>query len=325
MVKKALLTGYFLTVGDFECLRVVCNWLDQLNIPYDIAPYSARIRQLIKGSVNPLAVDEHNYTHLIVICGPCFKDLIKWQLLNFEKFQHCIRIGINLTMIAPLEEWNPFDILLERDSHRINNPDLSFLESTTTIPVIGRCIIRGQVEYGQRQQLDLSIRVINDFISNRGYGVIDIDTELCYNAEETGPQTPSRVLSVIKRMDLLLTNRLHGLVFAIKAGIPVIALDGIKGGDKVTAQARAIGWPMCRLAEEATPEWLDFAEKWCFSDEAKKTILSCRNRILPPLLTIEHDFCSAMAKNIKPSPLPPNAMNVKHRFGWLSSRLFGKK
>lgn len=325
MIKKALITGYFSTVGDVECLHIVRRWLDQLSISYDVAPYSVNVRRAITGAVDPSVVDEHAYSHLIVVCGPCRKELIKQRLLNFEKFQHCIRIGVNLTMVAPLEEWNPFDVLLERDSCRIKNPDLTFIEPTATIPVVGRCIIREQVEYGQRQQLDIAIRVINDFISSRGYGVIDIDTDLFQNVKENGLQTPSRVLSVIKRVDLLLTNRLHGMVFAIKAGIPVIALDGIKGGDKVTAQAQAIGWPLCRLAEEATSDWMDFAEKWCFSAEAQETIRSCRERVLPSLLTIERDFCSAMTTDINPSPLPMNVLNIPPRFGWLSDWLFNKK
>lgn len=333
MIKKALITGHFSTVGDLECLHIVRRWLDQLGISYDVGPYGESIRRAITGSVDPSAVDAHPYSHLIVVCGPCFKELIKkrflniekFQLLDFEKFQHCIRIGINLTMIAPLEEWNPFDVLLERDSCRTNNPDLTFLEPTATIPVVGRCIIREQVEYGQRQQIDIAIRVINDFISSRGYGIIDIDTELFHNVEETGLQSPSRMLSVIKRVDLLLTNRLHGMVFAIKAGIPVIAIDGIKGGDKVTAQAQAIGWPLCRLAEEATPAWMDFAEKWCFSAEAQESIRSCREKVLPSLLAVERDFRSAMMTDIKLSPRPPNALNMPPRFGWFSGWLLNKK
>ena len=53
MDKKALIMGWFSTVGDIECLKIVTSWLDQLEIHYDIGPYSEKIRTALPGTYNP--------------------------------------------------------------------------------------------------------------------------------------------------------------------------------------------------------------------------------------------------------------------------------
>jgi polysaccharide pyruvyl transferase WcaK-like protein len=44
---------------------------------------------------------------------------------------------------------------------------------------------------------------------------------------------------VISRLDLVITMRMHGLVLALKHGVPALAVDPVAGGAKVTAQAQA--------------------------------------------------------------------------------------
>jgi hypothetical protein len=36
--------------------------------------------------------------------------------------------------------------------------------------------------------------------------------------------------------------RLHGLVFALRSGVPALAIDPVPGGAKVSSQAAAVGW-----------------------------------------------------------------------------------
>ena len=80
-----------------------------------------------------------------------------------------------------------------------------------------------------------------------GYGMaiqherVKIDTRLDTN--QTGLRTPAEVESVIRKMDVVMTTRLHGLVLAIKNGVPVIAIDPVAGGAKIKRQAESIDWP----------------------------------------------------------------------------------
>ena len=43
---------------------------------------------------------------------------------------------------------------------------------------------------------------------------------------------------------IVVTTRLHGLVLALKNGIPALAIDTVAGGAKVARQAGALGWPV---------------------------------------------------------------------------------
>lgn len=301
--RRALVAGFFSTVGDIECLHVVERWLLQLNIAYDIAPYAKSIRKAMPGSYDFSTIDASAYTHLIIVCGPCWQDFFTGKLA-LTRFRHCVRIGVNLTMIDKLEAWNPFDVLLERDSNHAHKPDLSFLEPTTELPVVGRCIMLAQNEYAHRQRHHLANQLIQELLSRRNCAVLEIDTRWQHPENTTGFKTPAAVLSVLKRVDLLLTTRLHGLVFALKAGVPVIALDAIAGGDKVSAQAKVIGWPLCIPAEDVTIEWMDQAMNWCYSEAAKQKILDCRQHLLPMVTAVEDAFRTALLTSITPSPLP---------------------
>src|SRR5258708_40117416 len=69
---KALVMGFFSTVGDLACLQNVERWLEQAGLPYDVAPYSKGVQAALPGSVDPRKVDALVYSHLIVVCGPCW-------------------------------------------------------------------------------------------------------------------------------------------------------------------------------------------------------------------------------------------------------------
>ena len=110
-------------------------------------------------SISPDMAEPHSYTHLIVVCGPCWPGLLQNHNFDIDQYRHCKRIGINLTMVEPLSQWNPFDALIERDSDAAARPDLAFMVKTESIAVLGRCLIRNQEEYGIRQKHIKSLTV----------------------------------------------------------------------------------------------------------------------------------------------------------------------
>jgi hypothetical protein len=56
-------------------------------------------------------------------------------------------IGLSLSMLDPLDEWNPFERLWERDSSVIARPDLAFLSKQPLVPIAGLVLIDSQPEY----------------------------------------------------------------------------------------------------------------------------------------------------------------------------------
>ncbi|MFQ5588403.1 MAG: polysaccharide pyruvyl transferase family protein [Nitrospiria bacterium] len=291
MKTRALLVGHFSTVGDIESLDLVRGWLEEIDVDYDIAPFKASVGKQMRGVVDASEVDPGRYRCLVMICGPVSRDMLEKLEFDLSRFRHCVCIGVNLTMVTPLHIWNPFDVLLERDSDRLTRPDLTFLAQTGTVPVVGRCLVRKQTTYHGRERHDEAAQCFNDLIQRHNFAVLDLDTR--WYLEKNSLKSAVHFLSALKRVDLLLTNRLHGMVYALKTGVPVIAIDAIEGGAKVAAQAKAIGWPQCILIQDATPARLDAAIAWCRSPLGREAAQACQKRVLPVLREVKRDFISA--------------------------------
>jgi hypothetical protein len=93
-------------------------------------------------------------------------------------------------------------------------------------------------------------------------------------------------------MDLVLTTRLHGLVLAIKHRVPVVAVDPVPGGGKLTRQAETIGWPLV-VAADADEADLERAFDFCLTDEARREAARCRQAALEALGEVRHGFIEA--------------------------------
>lgn len=293
MTRRALLTGHFSTVGDIECLEIVRQWLGEIGMPDDVAPFSESVRAKLPEARDLAGVDPDAYSHLVMICGPVWREQLEGLRFDLTRFDHCTRIGLNLTLIEPVRTWNPFDTLIERDSDRSTRPDLTLLAETPPVPVVvGRCMVRRQASYAGKERHEQAGRLFDDVIRRRDFAAIDLDTR--WYRDDNGLRTPAHFLSALRRIDLLFTNRLHGMVYALKAGVPVVAIDAIEGGAKVSAQAAAIGWPQCISIENATPERLTEAVDWCLSPQARGVIESCRKRALDEVGEIKREFLAAV-------------------------------
>ena len=112
---RSLIMGWFsfpmygTTAGDLMAKDVVSEWLSADGVPFDVA-----LAAPFAGGVDWRTVEPSDYTHLLFVCGP-FADNEDARGL-FERFAHCRKIGINLSMLTRLDHYDPFDLLLERDS-----------------------------------------------------------------------------------------------------------------------------------------------------------------------------------------------------------------
>ena len=304
---RVLLIGHFSTIGDIESLEYVQGVLGENGIDYDVAPYKAKFVPLIARGVRIASVNPADYTHLIAVCGPFWPEYLTRHGIHLDRFAHCLRIGVNLTMVLPLEQWNPFHVLIERDSGRTTRPDITFLRDTGSVPVVGLCTIGRQREYGRRQRHDEAVARFRHLIAHRGLAAVEIDTRWPKERNSGGLGTPAEVMSVIRRTDALLTNRLHGMVYALKAGVPVLALDPVFGGDKVTAQAKVLGWPAVSTVEEASSDWLEDKLDWCLSSEGRKAAEAVATRARGLLSGLPGELRSALHEpmDYRPVPKPP--------------------
>lgn len=284
---RTLVVGWFsfeqmgATAGDLLSRDVVCRWLTEAGRPFDMA-----VAAPFTGGIDWREADPLRYDELLFVCGPFGNGPPITGLL--ERFAHCRHVGVNLSMLQPLEEWNPFDLLLERDSSRTARPDLSFLAEPTAVPVIGLVLVHPQQEYGERGRHAEADQAIDALLASREAAVVPIDTRLDENA--TGLRTAAEVAALVGRMDAVVTTRLHGTVLALKAGVPVLAVDPIAGGAKVSRQALSLDWPAVFGVDQLRHADLAAALDWCLTSEARLRAEACAARAAGNLLDVRRSL-----------------------------------
>jgi polysaccharide pyruvyl transferase WcaK-like protein len=135
--------------------------------------------------------------------------------------------------------------------------------------------------------------IIREFLGKREVSIVEIDTRLDTNF--TGQRSSSEVESLIAKMDVIITTRLHGMVFAIKNGVPPIVIDPHMEPAKVMCQANTIGWPVKFTASELTEEKLSQAFDYCLTDEAKEITMQCSVNAKEKLVKILPDFLESVS------------------------------
>jgi hypothetical protein len=123
--------------------------------------------------------------------------------------------------------------------------------------------------------------------------VIQIDTRLdAYGNNPLG--SPEEIESLISRVDVLLTTRLHGLVLALKNGVPPVAIDTVPRGGKVSRQAEVLGWPASFLVESLDDRTLQEAFRYCLTDASRAKACECRDRAHTLLNDMRDEFNSEL-------------------------------
>ena len=279
---KILLAGWFsfddghATAGDVLAREVVMRWLDARGWRCDVAA-----AEPFRGDVRWELVGRDDYDAVLFVCGPFQRGELEERFLHH--FDGAPLFGLNLSLPEELDSWNPFHRLWERDSSRTSRPDLVFLSDTPPVPVVGVC----KVEPYPGGLTDLTDPAIDSLLDVRHAAVVTIDTRLDTN--EVGLRTPAEVESLVARTDALVTTRLHGLVLALKNGVPVVAIDPEAGGAKLARQAETVGWPICFTADRLDSSALEEALDYCLTEEARSLARECADRARLLLGSIDAD------------------------------------
>jgi hypothetical protein len=269
---RTLVAGWFsfadghATAGDVIARDLVCDWLSDANQPFDIA-----FAEPFDGNVRWTEVDPARYGQVIFVCGPFEKR--DWLEIPFvRKFENARLVGINLSMPLPLADWNPFDLLIERDSDQRTRPDVVFHAPSRIVPVVGVCL----VEPYEAADTVGAERAIRRLLGTREVACVSIDTRLDENG--AGLRTAPEIESLIARMDVVVTTRLHGLVLALKNGVPALAIDAEPGGAKILRQARHIGWREVFVVDDLDDDALRRSLGFCLSDAGRLHARECGER-----------------------------------------------
>lgn len=283
-----LVTGWFswsdqsVTAGDLLARDVACRWLEEAGRDYDVANAPD-----FGDGVEWREVDPARYSDAVFVCGPVDAGRQLDYLLG--RFGGSRWTGLDVTMLRPLERWNPFDVLLERDSSAAARPDLAFASHLEPVPLIGVVLVEDyRPEYPDRDRQPEARDAVTTLLAARPAIRFDIDTRLKGN--ETGLRSATEVESAIARMDAVVTTRLHGLVLALKHGVPALAIDPVAGGAKISMQAAAVGWPVVRTADALDPADLNLALDYCLSRGARELAQECAARAVLAVDEVRREF-----------------------------------
>lgn len=289
---KTLVVGWFsfkeghATAGDLLAGELVCDWLDRFSCPYNIA-----VDPPFGGGINWRLTNPKDYSHVVFVCGPFQQGELEAQF--FTHFTGCHIMGLDLTMLVPLDQWNPFDFLIERDSSVSAHPDITFLSPRKLVPIVGICL----VEPYETGLTEVANAAIHRLISSREISIVEIDTRLDTNI--TGLRTPAEIESLLARMDVVITTRLHGTVLALKNGVPTISIDPEAGGAKIVRQAETIGWPVVFVGDSLTDAELQKAFDYCLTEEAKEKVKECCERATRMVEEIGDEFIKELERSSK--------------------------
>jgi hypothetical protein len=290
---KVLVAGWFsfeemgATAGDLLARDLACEWLECAGCSYDVALAPPFI-----GGVDWRSVDPETYSHLVFVCGPFGNGEPITEFL--QRFAGCRLVGVNLSMLESLDAWNPFDLLLERDSSATSRPDISFLSHRARVPVVGVVLVHPQSEYKKKAAHELANDAVHRLVASREMSSVSIDTRLDTN--NTGLRSPAEVESLIGRMDIVVTTRLHGMVLALKQGVPAVAIDPIAGGAKIRRQAETIGWPIMFTANALSDEVLQQAFDYCLTQDARAKAKECYERATRMVKEVREAFVATLVR-----------------------------
>jgi hypothetical protein len=292
---KALVAGWFsfpnsdFTAGDLLACDLVCEWLQTAGFSCDVA-----LTAPLRGGVDLQRVDPDDYTHAVFVCGPFMQNALEAQFLG--RFANCFVVGVNLSLPVPLDVWHPFDLLVERDSSVGAHPDITFVSPHRLVPVVGVCL----VEPYDVAMVAKANAAVDRLIASREMAVVRIDTRVDVNT--TGLRNSAEIESLLARMDVVITTRLHGTVLALKNGVPALAIDPEAGGGKIARQAETIGWPVVVTADRLDDHALQVAFDYCLSEEARSLARECCRRSIAALEDVRREFIMSIRGTVAPGP-----------------------
>jgi hypothetical protein len=290
---KVLLAGWFsfeqmgATAGDLLARDLAAEWLEEAGRDYDVATAAPFV-----GGVHWRVADPAHYGEVIFVCGPFGHGPPLTEFLR--RFDSVPLVGLNLSLLQSLAEWDPFTLLLERDSGRAIRADVSFLSKQPLVPVVGSVLVHPQREYGARALHARAHDALHQLLARRDMAVVEIDTRLDENA--TGLATPAQVESLIARMNAIVTTRLHGMVLALKNGVPALVVDPVAGGAKIARQARALEWPAVFVADALDPNDLARSLDWCLTADACDQARNAAERARIEVRQVREQFVSALRR-----------------------------
>lgn len=274
---RVLVTGWFsfldgeATAGDLLAMHTVVSWLQRHGIAHDVA-----LSPVFHSGVDLTSCDPDDYTAVVFVCGPVVGSQVERLREQFAA-QRFVAIGVSSVVAAADLD---VDVLLERDSDRMERPDLSLAAPRELVPVVAVVRAHAQPEHARARHADAHA-AIDAALGMLDVGVLELDTRV--DPRQPGIHSSAAVESRLIRADAVISTRLHGAVLALKHGVPAVAVDPIGGGAKVGAQMRALSWPFVHAVDDIDAEAIARDVRRCLEPDGRARASQVRPRALEAL------------------------------------------
>jgi len=289
--KRVLISGWFSvdlphnTAGDLLAKQSAISWAQDAGFECSVAVARPM-------ADNEVVTDEQvpdNYGALVFVCGP----LTESHLLHFvKKFSSIKRIALNVSIVETSDLSAEFDVIIPRDSPEVFNPDISLATPSSPVPVVGLIYVGRQREY-PTQQHEAVEQLVDKVLNKIDAARVMIDTRLPHN--QYGLTSIDQVGSAIRKMDIVITTRLHGAVLSLRNGTPPVVIDSVPGGAKVKRQMRTLDWPLAYTIKDVDEDRLLNAVKTALRESSKVKAIQVIKTAEEKLQTIRHTFTEALS------------------------------
>jgi hypothetical protein len=275
------------TAGDLLAQQVAIKWMEAAGHAYRIAVATPQLENEV--ATESLFPDD--YSAVVFVCGPITNGHVK-PFIN--KFPLAKKIALNVSVIETADLSNDFDVIIARDSATEARPDISLATTPERAPVVGLIYVGKQKEYPTQQHQQVE-ELVDKVLTKLGAARVMIDTKIPNN--EYGLQSIAQIESVMSRMDAVVTTRLHGSVLTLLNGVPVVAIDSVPEGAKVSRQMAAIGWPLAYKIGELDEAKLEQAIRVALSGGSKAEVVETIHRASTKLEDIRKQFIRALEES----------------------------
>ncbi|MFE9246499.1 polysaccharide pyruvyl transferase family protein [Nocardiopsis sp. NPDC006938] len=268
------------TAGDVGAAEAVGAALRSAGIGHDVA-WSPVFRP---GGLSLNEAERRDYSALVFVCGPVSGEQVRDL---HRRFPRCRRVAVGVSVVDPGDPaFLGFDTVLPRDGTGAR-PERDLAPGAPRrgreLPVVGVILAPGQPEYGARAAHDRVHHTLGAWLVSKDCARVSLDTRLD-RADWRHCADPRQFDGLVRRTDLVVTTRLHGLALALRNGVPALAVDPVVHGAKVAAQGWAWDWPVLTVADHVRgpdPASLDRWWEWCLEEGRVEAGLRAADTVSP--------------------------------------------
>lgn len=229
------------TVGDLMALYNVACSLKRFVNKLTIA-WSGNLFDLTRDCVSLESIDVDDYDSIVYVCGP----ITEWHSSFFAHFSKLKKIAVGVSVTANLNPYRLVDAIYIRDSDNYSTFDLALagvgyphlaLPTKFRSDSVSTCLVGAQDEYGE---LDGSGRVA----ALLGMVAPSLECVSVQTVLDVSRPIPASVELDLQVSSVVVTTRMHASLLAIYHGVPLLAIDQIKGSAKVTRMLSKLGYPV---------------------------------------------------------------------------------